>query len=120
MVERAEGACGVLLRASLGNVAELAAVLALGEPIGGDDGGDLTGAGEEANRGTHRVDVLWFDGYRDGGGEFALAGGGIRVEESGGEDGHSSGVPNGSGQSVEEVLGVRGEVGDWEGVDGQL
>ena len=110
----------MLLCAPLGNVAKLTAVLALGKPVGVDDGGDFSGTGEEANRGTHRGDVLWFDGYRDGGGEFALAGGGIGVEESGGEDGHASGASDRSGQSVEEVLGVGRELGDWEGVDGQL
>ena len=110
----------MLLGAPLGNVAELTAVLALGKPIGGDDGGDLSGTGEEANRGTHRDDVLWFDGYRDGGGELALAGGRVGVKESCGEDGHAPGVPDGSGQGVEEVLGVGREVGDREGVDGQL
>ena len=47
----------MVLRASLGDVPELAAVLTLGEPIGGDDGGDLSGSGEEANRGTHGIDV---------------------------------------------------------------
>ena len=120
VVERAEGARGVFLHASLGHMAKLTAVLALGEPIGGDDGGDLSGSGEEANRGTHRDDVLWLDGYRDGGRELALSGRGVRVEESDGEDGHASGIPDGGGQSVEEVLGVGGEVGDREGVDGQL
>ena len=100
----------MVLRASLGNMPELAAVLALGEPIGGDDGGDLLGSGEEVNRGTHGVDILGLDGYRDRGGEFTLSGGGIWVEESGGEDGDASGISDRGSQRIVEVLRLDGEV----------
>ena len=100
----------MVLRAPLGDMPELTAVLALGEPIGGDDGGDLAGSGEEANIGAHGVDVLGFDGYRDRGGEFALTGHGIWVEESGGEDGDASGIPDRGSQRVVEVLRLDGEV----------
>ena len=55
----------MILCASLGDVSELAAVLTRGESNRGDDGGDLSGSGEEANRGTHGVDVLGLDGYRN-------------------------------------------------------
>ena len=70
------------------DMTELTAVVTLGEPVGGDDGGDTSGVGEEAKRGSHGGHVLWLDGNSDRGGEFALAGGRIRVEVPGREDVH--------------------------------
>ena len=108
------------LSASLGNVSELAAVVALGEPVSGDDRGDLSWAREEADGGPHRGDILRPDGDSDRGGEFPLSGGRIRVEESGREDGDPSRIADRGSQRVVEVIGIGGEVRDREGVDGQL
>ena len=100
----------MILCASLGDMPELVAVLALEESIGGDAGGDLSGSREEANRGTHGVDVLGLDGYCNGGGELSMAGGGVRGEESARKDGDASGISDRGSQCVEKVLRVRGEV----------
>ena len=97
-------------------MSELTAVIALGETVGGDDGGDASGAGEEANRGTHCGHVLWLDSDSDQSGEFPLTGGRIGVEVSGRENADPLGVPNRGRQAVEEFLGVVGKVGKGEGV----
>ena len=110
----------MVLSAPLGDVPEFAAVVALGEPVGGYDRGDLSGAREEADGGPHRGDMLWSDGDGHRGDEFPLPRGGVWVEESGGEDGDSSRIADRGSQGVVEVIGIGGEVRDREGVDGQL
>ena len=82
----------MVLSVPLGDVPELTVVIALGEPVGGDDRGDLLGVGKEANRGAHCVDVLWSDGYCNRGGEFALSGGGKDKDTSRISDRGSQGV----------------------------
>ena len=104
----AEWTCGVVLSASLSDVPKLIAVVALGEPVGGDDRGDLSGVGEEANRGVHGVDVLWSDRYGNGGGEFTLSGSVVGVEKPGEEDGNASCIPDRGSQSIKEVVAITG------------
>ena len=110
----------MVLSAPVGDVPEFAAVIALGEPVGGDDRGDLSGAREEADGGPHRGDILWSDGDGNRGSEFPLPRGGVWVEESGGEDGDTSRIADRGSQGIEEVIGISGEVRDGERVDGQL
>ena len=110
----------MILGASLGDVSELAAIVALGEPVGGDDRGDLSGTGEETDGGSHRRDILWSDGDSNGGSEFSLSGGGVWVEKSGREDGDPPRIADRGSQGIEEVVRICGKVRDREGVDGQL
>ena len=94
----------------MGDVSKLVAVVALGEPIGGDDRGDLSRSGEEADRGSHRGGVLRSDGDSDGGSEFSLSGDGVGVEISGGEDGDPSCIADRGSQGVKEVVRASGKV----------
>ena len=73
MVEGAKGACGVVLTVPLGHMAVLIASVALGEPVGGDNGDDVSGVEEEANRGAYSVDVVGSDSDGDGGSALSLA-----------------------------------------------
>ena len=68
------------LGASDGDIAVLATIVTLGEAVGGDDWGDESGVGEEADRRAHRDHILWPDGDCDRSGEFALMGGRVGVE----------------------------------------
>ena len=110
----------MFLGAPLGDVPELAAVVALGEPVGGDDRGDPSRAREEADGGPHRGDVLWFDGDGNRGGELPLSRGRVWIKESCREDGDASRIAGRGSQGIVEVIGIGGEVRDREGVDGQL
>ena len=101
-------------------MAEFEAIVALGEPIGGDDGGDSPGVGEEANRCSQGDRVLGLDCDCDRGRKFALAGGRVGVEEAGREDIDPSGITDRGSQGVVELVGVIWEVWHWEGVDGEM
>ena len=83
VVKAAEGAYSVLLVTSGTNMSELAAVVALEKTVGGDDGGNAFGTGEEANRGTYRGHLRWPNRDGDRGVEFPLTGGRVGVELSG-------------------------------------
>ena len=110
----------MILGASLGDVTELVAVVALGEPIGGDDGGDSPGSGEEANRCSQGDCVLGLDCDRDRGRKFVLVGGRVGVKEAGREDRDTSGIADRGNQGVIELVGLVWKVWDWEGVDGEM
>ena len=101
-------------------MAKLVAVVTIAKPIGEDDGGDGSGVGEEANRGSHCIDVLRPDCDGDRCSILALPQGGFGVEEAGREDGYTSRIPDRCSQGVKEVIWVIWEVGDGEGVDGKL
>ena len=105
------------LGASDGDMSKLAAVIALGEAVGGDDWGDASGVGEEADRGVYRDHILWPNGDGDRSGEFALTGGRIGVEVSGRNDVDPSGISDRGSHTIEEVLGDVGKIGNREGVD---
>ena len=110
----------MVLSTTLSDMSELAAVVTLGEPVGGDNRGDLSGAREEADGGSHRGDILWSDGDGNRGGEFPLSRGRVWVEKPGREDGDPSCIADRGSQGIIEVVGIGGEVGDRKGVDGQL
>ena len=110
----------MFLGASLRYGPELETVVALGEPFGGDDGGDSLGVGEEANRCSQGDRILGLECDCDQGREFALSGGGVRVEESGGEDVDTSGIADRGSQGIVELVRVIWEVRDREGVDGEM
>ena len=95
-------------------------VVALGDPVDGDDGGDSPGVGEEAYRGTQNTDVLWVDGDSDRGSAVALAGGSIGVEEKGSEDVDPSGIADRSSQDIVELLRIVRGAWDREGVESKV
>ena len=83
VVERTGLAGGVVLNASQCDMPELAAVVALRESVGGDDGGDASGVEEEANRGTHGVNILRSNPNGKRSSKFPLVVGWVRVKEMG-------------------------------------
>ena len=110
----------MILGASLGDVSKLEAVVALGEPVGGDDGGDSPGTGEEANGSSQGDRILGLNCDCDRGRVFALAGGRVGVKEAGREDVDTSGVADRGNQGIVELVRVIWEVWDREGVDGEM
>ena len=110
----------MVLGASLLDVSILEAVVALGEPVGGDDGGDSPGVGEEANRGSQGDSVLWLDGDGNSGCTLASAGVWVGVEETCCEDINSTGIADRCSQGVVELISVVREIWDREGVDGEV
>ena len=104
--------------ADTGNMAVLPAAPTLGELVTGVSKLDSPGLGEEPDGGAELLNIVWGD--RDdngGGGEPFLR---IRLEVSSSENWDLDGIADGFRQCPAELVGVLGEIGCGELVDGQL
>ena len=101
-------------------MAEFETIVALGEPLGGDNGADSPGIGQEEYGRSQGDCVLGLDCDCDRGRKLALSGGRVGVKEADRKDVDTSGIADRGSQSIVELVGFIQDVWNREGVDGEM